>query len=275
MLKWAQDLLKNSCPDDSGASAKVLMSSVLEIETNKLAAALDKALTKKQIDKFKYYVFRRARHEPTHYILGQCEFMGLNFKVNRNVLIPRPETEFLVYNVLEQAKTKTDLSVLDLCCGGGAIALSLLFFGAFKNITASDISKKALEIAKQNYKILCPNKNNIEFILSDMFSKIGNRRFDIIVSNPPYISKREKCALAGELFFEPRIALFAKDGGQFFYRKIAMNAKKYLNQNGQIFLELNSNLSQQTQEIFYANGFSNLKVIKDYGGLNRILWIKL
>ncbi|MDR1952588.1 MAG: peptide chain release factor N(5)-glutamine methyltransferase [Elusimicrobiota bacterium] len=252
--------------------SEILLSAVLNIKRSKLPFIIKDELNFTQALKFKAYILRRSNREPTYYILSKCKFMDLDFEVNPDVLIPRQETEILVWKIIETFKKESKKDVLDLCCGSGAIAVSLCVFGNFQKITAVDISDKAIDIAKKNALL---NNVDIDFINGDMFSKLEDRKFDIIVSNPPYVSEREKENLMPELFFEPATALFAKDGGLFFYKQIAKNAKKYLNENGHIFIELNSNLSLQIREIFYKSGYKNLEIIKDYSQLDRILWIKL
>jgi release factor glutamine methyltransferase len=169
--------------------------------------------------------------------------MGLKFKVNKNVLIPRQETELLTQAVLEIGKSCNKKNILDLCCGSGAISISLSKLGSFNKITACDISLKAIDIAKKN--ALLNKAKNISFIQSDLFSSLKSRRFDIIVSNPPYISPQEFKNLEPELNFEPKKSLVAKDKGLYFYKQIAELAPKYLNPNAFVLLELNSNLSNQ------------------------------
>jgi release factor glutamine methyltransferase len=193
--------------------------------------------------------------------------------VDKNVLIPRPETEMLVEKALKIGANlgKKRGWVLDLCCGSGNIAISLAKLGSFEKLYACDISQAALDISKSN---ACEHKVNISFIKSDLFSNLGGLKFDIIASNPPYISRQERQKLEAELFFEPEIALFAPDEGLFFYKQIAKQAKERLNENGHILLELNANKASEIERIFSQKGYENLEIIKDYAGLDRILWIK-
>ena len=273
LIKKSSDLLKNAGIEDSKSDIEILLSSALGIKRNRLYFEGGKLINAKNLAKFDEYMSRRIKREPVCYILGISEFMGLDFIVDKNVLIPRPETELLVEKILEiggdsSSKSKT---VLDLCCGSGNIAISLAKLGSFESICGSDISPAALDIAKQN---ACLHKVDISFIRGDLFENLGGRKFDIIASNPPYIGQKESQNLAAELSFEPQTALFAPDEGLFFYKRIAGEAKKYLKENGHILVELNALKADETRQIFAQKGYGNLEIIKDYAGLDRILWIK-
>ena len=267
VLKEAQDFLSLAGVKDGRVSTEVLLAAVLKIPRSKLSLIHDKKLTKEEHSLINSFLQRRAKREPVAYILGSWEFMGLEFKVNENVLIPRPETELLVEEVLN---VKEKESVLDLCTGSGCIAISLAKLGSFKNITASDISEKALAVAKDNASL--NGIENINFVLSNIFENLGGSKFDIIVSNPPYVSPSEYKSLEPELLkYEPSIALVTEDDGLFFYKQIAHQAPKFLNKDGMVLVELNANKSGLIKDIFEAAGFKDIKIIKDYAGLDRIL----
>jgi len=307
VLKYAVQLLTDSGLSDAKASAETLLSFVLNTSRSKLPLIRNQKLSEKEISVFNDYILRRSKREPAAYITGFCGFMGYEFSVNKNVLIPRPETELLVEEVLklkysyschsgldpESIVSKNNSLflkflknanvdsrfcgndgkvVLDLCTGSGCIAVSLAKSGLFEKITAADISDKALETAVKNADL--NGVKNIEFIKSDVFENLAGRKFDIIVSNPPYISQEERERLEPELGFEPVIALIAPNDGLFFYRKIAEQAKLYLNQGGIILLELNANKSAEIKKIFQDAGFEDVKIIKDYSDLDRILKIR-
>jgi len=300
VLKEAESFLSSAGVGGAKASAEVLLSAVMKIPRAKLPLMRDKQLTEEENNQFNSFIARRAKREPVAYILGSCEFMGFEFAVNKNVLIPRPETELLVEEVLRHCersrcchpvgkrdprliKMDSDMellsclsaehrndkwSVLDLCTGSGCIAVSFAKLGKFEKITASDISEEALSLAKQNADL--NDVKNVKFVLSDMFENLSGNKFDIIVSNPPYVSSAEYENLEPELVkYEPKIALETKDAGLFFYKQIAQNAVKFLNDNGFVFVELNANKSKQIKEIF--KDFKDVEIIKDYSGLDRIL----
>ena len=193
--------------------------------------------------------------------------MGLTFKVNPDVLIPRPETELIVEQANKFIKENKFKHILDLCTGSGAIAVSVAYYNDV-SIVASDISKNALQVAKDNAKtnnVL----NKIQFIESNMFDNIINKKFDIIISNPPYVTEKEYKCLERELLFEPKNAFLAGEDGLKFYRIIAENSARYLNPKGVLLLELNANISLQIADLF--SNFLFVKIIKDYSGLDRIL----
>jgi release factor glutamine methyltransferase len=269
ILNTAKKKLLEKKIDDCNSSAEVILSAVLKIKRSKLAAVRERKLTEEEKSLFYQYVQRRARREPAAYILGTCEFMGFEFKVDKNVLIPRPETELLVEEALSFAKTISEPQALDLCTGSGCIAVSLSKLGSFKNICACDISAQALDMAKENAKL--NEAQNINFIQSDIFTSLEGKKFDIIISNPPYVSEAEYETVEPELKFEPKIALTAGDDGLFFYMQIANQAKKHLNAGGQIFLELNANKSEEIKNIFENAGYKDIRIIKDYAGLDRML----
>ncbi|MDR0800478.1 MAG: peptide chain release factor N(5)-glutamine methyltransferase [Endomicrobium sp.] len=269
LLKTAGTFLRSRGLSEPESDAEVLLSFVLQTKRSKLPLIRDQKLTNRQKLQYKEYVLRRSKREPAAYITGFAGFMGFEFKVNKNVLIPRSETEILVETVLNLAEKENENSALDLCTGSGCIAVSLAKLGKFRNVTASDVSFSALEIAKENAQI--NNTLDIDFVESDIFNKMGDKNFDMIVSNPPYVSDEEYNALEPELKYEPKIALTAQDDGLFFYGEIACQAVKYLKNDGFILLELNAYKAGEIKRIFSDNGYKNIEIIKDYAGLPRIL----
>jgi release factor glutamine methyltransferase len=272
LLKTAENFLKSNGLSNSKSDAEVLLSFVLQIKRSSLPLLRDKKPTDKQISQYKDYVLKRSKREPAAYITGFAGFMGLEFKVDKNVLIPRPETELLVELALKIADEKDKKFVLDLCTGSGCIAVSMANLGKFVYLVATDISVNALAIAKENAQI--NNALSIKFIESDIFEKITDNKFDMIVSNPPYITESEYIALDPEIKFEPKSALTAQDEGLFFYKKIASNALKYLNDSGYILIELNSNKVRDIRQIFVDNKYADIEIINDYSNLPRILKAK-
>ncbi len=206
---------------------------------------------------------KRLDNMPMQYILGQCEFMGLDFSVNENVLIPRPDTEVLVEEVL---KYKPD-TALDIGTGSGAIAVSLAKYGV-KSVCACDISPKALEVAEHNAKA---NNVEIKFIESDLFENITGR-FDAIVSNPPYIASGVIPTLMPQVKdYEPRLALDGGRDGLDIYRRIISAAGAYLNQNGLLAFEIGYDQGAAVSGLMRENGFGDVKVIRDLAGLDRVV----
>ena len=209
---------------------------------------------------------RREKHEPLQYILGETEFYGYKIKVNKNVLIPRPETELLVEKIIFEEKRAN--SVLEIGTGSGAIIIALAKNLDLKIIDAIDISKTALKKAKQNSAL---NNIEINFFQSDLFENI-TAKYDLIVSNPPYISQEEYEQLPIEIkYYEPKSALQADNNGLYFYKKILQNAKEHLTESGKIYFEIGYDQAEKITEIAKKNGFSNIQVFKDLNGFERIL----
>ena len=210
---------------------------------------------------------------PIQYIIGQAFFMGDYYKVTKDVLIPRDETELVVTKALDIINQYGLKSVLDIGSGSGCIACSLAKHGDV-DVVSVDVSKKALEIAKENAKRL--NLKNVEFLQSNLYENLKDAkidRFDVIISNPPYIPKGTK--LQEEVCFEPELALFAEGDGTGFYKKIIENSKKYLKTNGFIIFELGINQSEIVKSYFKDYGFKNITIEKDLAGIDRIIFAHL
>lgn len=271
ILKYATDFLTSHNIIEAKIDAEVLLCDVLNIPRKTLPTLRKEKITQKQYDLYIKYLKKRIMGEPVSYILKNTEFMGLKFEVNPDVLIPRQETEILVEYANELIKKHNFKKILDLCTGSGCIAVSVACYSKIVSVTASDISPKALKTALKNART---NKvaDKIKFIQSDIFDNIIEEKFDIIISNPPYVTAEEYKTLQKEVFFEPKNALVAGDNGLYFYKMIAQNAKRYLSDNGLLLLELNSNLSLQIAELF--KDFSFVEIIKDYSQFDRILVIK-
>jgi len=216
---------------------------------------------------------RRISGEPVQYILGETEFMGLKFKVDKRALIPRPETEILVEQALEHLKQAgiTSPKILDLGTGSGCIAVSIAKNLNCPDVWASDISTEALQLAQENAYF---NNVEIKFIQSDLFEVLKNNRFDLIVSNPPYVSTGEFNSLAKEIFFEPELALKAGVDGLDFYRRIVSGAADYLKDNGLLIFEVGINQAYFVKEMLAKAGFAELTLIKDYNNIERIVMAK-
>ena len=211
-----------------------------------------------------------ASHIPAQYIIGHAEFFGMQLKVDERVLIPRPETEELVELILAE-NPKKNLKVLDIGTGSGAIALALAKSRPDWTITAADISQDALDIAEENAK---ENSGDLIFIKSDCFSEISSK-YDIIVSNPPYISRSDESEVGlNVLHSEPHLALFADEDGLAIYRKIAEGAKEYLTDGGKIYLEIGYKQGQSVPSLFKENlPEKRVRTLKDQFGQDRMVVI--
>ena len=216
-------------------------------------------------------IFKKlAAHIPAQYIIGHAEFFGMQLKVDERVLIPRPETEELVELILAE-NLKDNLKVLDIGTGSGAIALVLAKNRPDWSVTAADISQDALELATENANV---QNLNLSFIKSDCFSKISSK-YDIIVSNPPYISREDQEEVGlNVLHSEPHLALFADEDGLAIYRRIAEDSKDYLNDGGKIYLEIGYKQGQSVPDLFRKNfPEKRVRTLKDQFGQDRMVVI--
>lgn len=232
-LRLAAARLEQAGVPDADVDAAYLLASVLKEDTLAMRINGHRELAAPQRAAFDALCDRRAVREPLQYILGETEFMGLTFHVEPGVLIPRADTEILVEKAL--AWMKPGARVLDIGTGSGAIAVSLAKLGRQAQVTAVDVSDRALEIARQNAK---RNGATVEFVKSDCFSALKGRKYDMIVSNPPYISEDEMRGLMPEVTREPELALFGGADGLDFYRRISREAPEYLNEGGCLLFEI-------------------------------------
>lgn len=252
--------------------AKVLLKFILKKDNTYIIANANKEMSRDEENKLQESIQKIKDGFPLQYITHNQEFMGINFEVNQNVLIPQPDTEILVENtirlVLEneslenQENSKKTMQILDLCTGSGAIAVSLKKYLPDVKIFASDISEKALEVAKKNAK---NNNVEIEFIKSDMFENI-HEKFDIIVSNPPYIKSEEIEKLSKEVQNEPKVALDGGKDGLKFYKIISREIKNYLKENGTLLMEIGYDEANEVMKLF-----ENSTCIKDYANNDRVI----
>ncbi|GHT18030.1 release factor glutamine methyltransferase [Bacteroidia bacterium] len=227
------------------------------------------ALTDSETVELQSVINRLKKFEPIQYILGETEFFGMKYFVNQQVLIPRPETEELVEWIL--AENKSAASVLDIGTGSGCIAVVLAHKNPRFALTAMDISEKALAIARKNAAL---HNVKIDFLEKDIFSlPTMDKKFDIIVSNPPYIPENEKNSIQKTVMdFEPHTALFVPDSKPLiFYEKICQFAKNQLNENGKIYFEIHRSFGQQVVDLLQQNGFKNIALKTDISGNERMV----
>lgn len=241
-------MLKNEKIDSPKTKARLILESTLNKSREYLIIYDKNEVTPAQRDNYIKKIKRVILGEPVQYITGLQEFMKLNFFVTKDVLIPRQDTEVLVEEVIKIAKDIPNPVILDLCTGSGAIAVSLAKYIPNSKIYGIDISEKALEVAKKNAEFNGV-KNSIEFRVSDLFNKIRNQKFDIIVSNPPYIKKEDIKLLPKDVQKEPKIALDGGTDGLVFYSRIAKSAYKHLRRGGYLCLEIGYNQKLQVKKI--------------------------
>lgn len=253
LLNQGVIMLKNENIDGPKVKARMLLQHVLKKSREYLIIYDKNEVTPMQRENYIKVVRRLLEGEPIQYIIGRQEFMKLNFLVNKDVLIPRQDTEILVEEVINIAEKIPNPVILDLCTGSGAIAVSLAKYIKNSKIYASDISKNALKVARENAK-LNGVLNNIEFIESNLFDKIKDLKFDIIVSNPPYIRTDEIKTLNIDVRNEPKLALDGGKDGLDFYKKITESAFQYLNRQGYLCFEIG-----------YDQKIDVLNIIKEQG----------
>ena len=254
----------------------ILIEEKLKLQRIDTVLKPDFLITNKNLTDLKNIVKRLQKEEPVQYILGNTEFYGLPFLVNKNTLIPRTETEELVAWVLDEIKVLannkiTEPSILDIGTGTGCIPISLAKNLTSLNISAIDISPEALLIAKQNAIL---NKVTIEFIELDILNTESlPQEYDVIISNPPYVRELEKEEIKNNVLEnEPHLALFVEDENPLiFYNKIADLAKQQLSKNGMLFFEINQYLGKETLNMLVKKGFKNIQLKKDLFGNDRMI----
>lgn len=279
LLKEGQEILEAAGIEEAGLDAWLL----LEYESGKNRAYYF-AHCKEEADEeiktpYMEKIRKRAQHIPLQHLTHQGYFMGYEFFVNENVLVPRQDTEVLVEEALSLIKEKEVPQILDMCTGSGCILLSLLLEREDALGTGVDLSEKALSVAEKNRKTH-HLETRAELIKSDMFQSgyfEGKKEsFDIIVSNPPYIPTEEIEKLQAEVrFHDPFMALDGKEDGLYFYRIIAKNAGEYLKPGGFLACEIGCDQGEDVKKMFESCGFSDVKVIKDLAGLDRVVSGKL
>lgn len=267
IVAQAEEILDAAGITESRIDSWLLAESILGVCRQDLFLEPCKSVSKEQAQKYLDAVSVRAEHIPLQHITGRQQFMDFEFIVNEDVLIPRPETELLVEQVVSYIKDD-EVKVLDMCTGSGCIAVSVDRMCVNADVTAADISKKALKVAGENNM---RNKGGVTFVQSDMFENIHGT-YDIIVSNPPYIPTSDIEVLMEEVReHEPHLALDGSADGLKFYREICRNADNYLNKNGKVFLEIGYDQGGTVPELLRENGFTNIQVLKDLSGNDRMV----
>ena len=263
--------------DEANAMILILLEHYFNINRVKMALEPQLRLSESEMLTFHFAVKDLLKNKPIQYIIGETEFCDLKFKVNENVLIPRPETSELVMKIVnsQRSTANSQQSILDIGTGSGCIAISLAKMISGSEVYALDISEKALEVAKENAV-----NNNVEvtFIHDDILSlknKIDTK-FDIIVSNPPYVRELEKAEMRDNVLnWEPHNALFVSDNNPLiFYRSILEFAKSHLKENGEIWFEINEFLGKEMTELCNEMGFSQVEVFNDFRGKERVLLVR-
>lgn len=303
------EILSKKGVPDAGNDARLLLQDAFSMSLSEYLLNCERELTEifetseliARKEDYEQSLYLRGRRVPLQQILGETQFMGLDFAVTPDVLIPRQDTETLVEQVLYDFPSR-DICVLDMCTGSGCIAAALAVLGGYNEVVGADISEKALYVAQKNAMKLMKEKSartdmkrsfisslfskdeddfhqQVRFVKSDLFSdmgaameELGFEKFDVIVSNPPYIRSKDIEELEPEVRdFEPRMALDGTEDGLHFYRRIAGECVPYLKKGGSIYLEIGCDQGEDVKEIFKDAGFCELTVIKDLAGKDRVV----
>ncbi len=264
--RFGKEALTAAGIGEAELDARLLLETVCHTTRNDLLVHGDREVAQEEERQYRDWIARRASRIPLQHITGVQEFMGLEFLVNENVLIPRQDTEILVEEVLREL---TDGSrILDLCTGSGCILLSLLRYSNDCVGVGSDISRKALDVARRNADRL---GIRADFLCGDLFEKVEGR-YDFIVSNPPYIASGEIEGLMDEVrLHEPLSALDGHEDGLFFYRRIVGECPDYLVRGGSLYLEIGWDQGEAVKSLLEKAGFHEVHVTKDYAGLDRVV----
>ena len=254
--------------DETKSLYYMLCEEYLALSKSKLIIAENMDLSIEKANHLYNCLDRLKKHEPIQYVLGKVTFMDLEFKVNSSVLIPRPETEELVNIILKNELG--DKTILDIGSGSGCIAISLAKYSPKANVTALDVSKDAIELSQRNAK---ENDVNLEFIVADIFSYKSDKKYDIIVSNPPYVLESQRKHMSKNVLdYEPELALFVKnDDSLKFYKAILDFAKNSLNENGKIYFEINENYKDEIMKLVNNYSYSNVDCKLDVFGKYRFI----
>lgn len=277
IIKWSENFLKQKGFENARTDAELMLMDILSLKRMDLYVNFDRPLTQKERDQMKGYILRRAAQEPVQYITGNTFFMGLPFKVNTDVLIPRFDTEILIDTVLKSIKQywpNEQLLIIDVGTGSGAIAVALAKYTSAE-VIGLDISAQALALAQEN-AVLNKLAERIEFIESDLLTEIIKRNIDkkiLIVSNPPYVTLEEYQQLPVEISkHEPKQALIAQDNGLEYYKKISSQALLLSDKVKGIFFEIGSTQGGAVRKILEEGFQKQVYVVKDLGGNERVVY---
>ena len=272
--KSVEYLKKNGVPS-ALVDTEYIFSEVLKVSRNTLKYSMSREIKEEDKNKIREMLMLRAKNrKPLQYILGEWEFYGLPFKVRENVLIPRPDTEILVEQCIQLMREIEEPNILDIGSGSGAISIAIANELKSSSVTGVDINEDAIKLANEN-KVL--NKvENVNFMKSDLFEKLDEDfKYDLIVSNPPYITKDEYETLMPEVKnFEPKNALTDLGDGLYFYREISKKAEAYLKDTGYLAFEIGYKQAKDVSKILEDNNFAILSIVKDYGGNDRVVLAK-
>lgn len=260
--------------ENPGLDARYLLEWILECDHSYVLLHPEQELSAGQKHRYNEAIEKRAQHFPLQYIIGEQEFMGYNFQVDENVLIPRQDTEILVEEALKRIDERPSddgqrTTVLDLCCGSGCIGISVKKLRPETDVTLTDLSEAALRIAEKNADAL---QVDVKLCQGDLFAGVQGKKYRILLSNPPYIPSRVIDTLMPEVReYEPRLALDGADDGLIFYRRIAKEAMQFLEDEGYVLFEIGFDQAEDVRKILVDAGFEQIQVRQDYTGLDRVV----
>ena len=266
-LNKGSNILKESDIEYFKEDALELLSVILNTDKINIILNGEESLEEEKEQQYFNFLKRRSEKEPLKYITGYADFFGLVLKVKNGVLIPRVDTETLVEEVISIEREKKN--ILDMCCGSGAIGIALAKNIKDSEVTLADISEVAEEVTKEN--IVRLDVNNAKFIHSNLFENIGSNKFDVIVSNPPYIRTDVIDTLMEDVKdYEPHLALDGGEDGLYFYNKITKEASKYLCEGGYLCYEIGYDQGKDLRRLMEGEGFKDVRIIKDLAGNDRV-----
>ncbi len=271
-VQKSTEYLEKKGIESARLNAELLLAEILNCKRLDLYLRFEKPLSDEETNKYREWIARRGKYEPLQYIIGHVEFYALKINVNSSVLIPRQETEILLETIIEQIKNRNGLKILDVGTGSGIIPVVLAKHLIDAQIISIDVSSDAINVA-QNNALMNEVESKINFLHRDIFeADFEPDMFDIIVSNPPYVSSEEYISLQKEITeFEPRIALTDEGDGYKYYKFITEKAKLWLKENGKLYFEVGKDQSNKVIEIMNANEFRNIAALKDYLNIERVI----
>ena len=274
LIQWSESYFRDKSHQNPRLEIEWMLRSLLNCERLDLYMIFDEPLSGSQLSTLRGWVKRRSKNEPLQYITESCEFFGREFFVDTRVLIPRPETERLIDEAIKSIKHVRSPNILDIGTGSGCIAITLAKEIKNSNVIGIDKSIGSLQVSKKNSAEL--NVENVTFFEMDILNQYPKEKFDLVISNPPYVPKSEMSGLMNDVKdFEPEIALTDFDDGLTFYKRISKIIPHILKDDSSCILELGiGNHPENVLSIFKQSGYSNLETINDYNGDKRVLSIK-
>lgn len=269
LIQWTAGYFRNHGVEEARLDAELLLGYVLGRPRIYLYTNYDQIMNKEELARYRELIRRRAAGYCTAVLIGEKEFMGIPFRVNEHVLVPRPDTEAWLEKVIQRFRNLPDISMLDLGTGSGALAVSFLYYCKEARGVAVDISEKALETAKTNGE-RAGISDRVEFRRGDFLNALReDEQFDVILSNPPYIPSGDIDGLAEEVRREPRIALDGGPDGLKFYRTLGEKAVRFLRPGGLLAAEVGIGQAETVRTFFENGGLTDIEIIPDYGGVDR------